>query len=280
MLILFPSKKDNNYEADIYFEIEYEIAMKIEEFSAMLFNYDDFISGNGIRLNSNKTGLCIYRGWMLSPSKYMEFYNQLFAKGIRLINSPSEYDTCHLFPNIYSDIKPYTPKCLYYKHGTKINWEMINVSFKKFMIKDYVKSAKNLSIPMFYETPVNCDEMNKYIEMFIKQRGEFYTGGIVIKEYVDLKKYFGMFTNEFRAFYMWGYLLSLSPNSNQPETCETVPIDFVNKFSTLKSNFYTVDFAELSNGQWIIIEVGDGQVSGVSTGLEYKDFYQDLLSSL
>lgn len=43
--------------------------------------------------------------------------------------------------------------------------------------------------------------------------------------------------------------------------------------------FFTVDIAKKSNGEWIIMELGDGQVSGLQ---EYniKDFYIKLIKVL
>ena len=75
---------------------------------------------------------------------------------------------------------------------------------------------------------------------------------------------------------MKGNLISVSRNSNQSENCPFVPIEFVEKFTRLKSSFYTVDFAELENGEWIIIEVGDGQVSGLSPNQYVFKFYDEI----
>ena len=44
--------------------------------------------------------------------------------------------------------------------------------------------------------------------------------------------------------------------------------------------FYTVDFAELDNGTWQIIEAGDGSVSGLSEGQDYKAFFRALYQCL
>ncbi|MDP4182678.1 MAG: ATP-grasp domain-containing protein, partial [Bacillota bacterium] len=117
--------------------------------------------------------------------------------------------------------------------------------------------------------------MNGYIEEFIKLRGTLFTNGIVVKEFVDFKKY-GPTTNEYRAFYMNGNLLTISKNSNQLDDCSKAPIEFVELFTGLNSNFYTVDFAELENGQWIVIEVGDGQVSGLSPNQYVFKFYDEI----
>jgi hypothetical protein len=49
-------------------------------------------------------------------------------------------------------------------------------------------------------------------------------------------------------------------------------MDFVNRFMNLQSNFYTVDFA-MSEGEWIVIEVGDGGVSGPAPTQDLHQLY-------
>ncbi|MBA2884932.1 ATP-grasp domain-containing protein [Clostridium beijerinckii] len=43
--------------------------------------------------------------------------------------------------------------------------------------------------------------------------------------------------------------------------------------------FFTADIAKKANGEWIIMELGDGQVSGLQD-YEVKRFYKDLINYL
>lgn len=275
--ILYPSDYFNINSIDIDYENEYQISSNMPEFDIVLYNYDNFVSGERLQTYPSNVdeGVCIYRGWMLKPDKYKELYEALKSKGLILVNNPTEYERCHLFPNSYNDIKDFTPKTKWYEDYNKINWDEINNSFKRFMVKDYVKSVKGTTFPSFFETPVDVKEMNNYIDEFIQLRGTLFTKGIVLKDYVHFKKYDEL-TNEYRAFYMKGKLLTVSRNSNQSDKCPFVPISFVEKFTRLKSNFYTVDFAELESGEWIIIETGDGQVSGLSPNQFVFKFYDEI----
>lgn len=275
--ILYPSDYFDSKSVEINYEDEYKAACGMPEFDIILYNYDEFISSGNIRFYPEEfnEGLCIYRGWMLKPDKYKELYEKLKSKGVILINDTIEYERCHLFPNSYADIKGYTPKTRWYEDYMRINWDFINSEFKKFMIKDYVKSAKGTNFPTNFETPVKQEMMKEYIDEFIRIRGALFTKGIVIKEFVDFKKYKDI-TNEYRAFFMKGKLITLSKNSNQSDNCPFVPIEFVEKFAALKSNFYTVDFAELNSGKWIVVEVGDGQVSGLSPDQYIFKFYDEI----
>ena len=277
MLFLLPADYFDIKQPDPDYATEYETICKIPEFKPILFNYDEFVYAGKVKLHPQNyyTGDCIYRGWMLNPSQYKTLYSYLSDTGIKLINTPTEYNACHIFPNVLSLIEPYTPKSLVFPNHTALDWELVNKTFTRFMVKDYVKSVKDTGFPPFFETPVAAAEMDKRIAEFIELRGNLFTGGIVLKDYVDFKQYNDT-TNEYRAFYLQGQLLSLCRNSKQPDTCRPVPHDFVNKFANLPSNYYTVDFAELADDSWIVVETGDGQVSGLSPGQFVFKYYDDV----
>uniref|UniRef100_A0A7C9JJV2 ATP-grasp domain-containing protein n=1 Tax=Muribaculaceae bacterium Z82 TaxID=2304548 RepID=A0A7C9JJV2_9BACT len=46
------------------------------------------------------------------------------------------------------------------------------------------------------------------------------------------------------------------------------------------SPFYTVDYAELADGTWTIIEAGDGQVSGLADSDDPMRFYETMATYL
>jgi len=278
MLILFPSNYDNIKQPDPDYRDEYEAVCRIPDFKIILYNYDGFAQGESIEIYPDNyfTGECIYRGWMLNPEQYTILYEFLRTRSITLINTPKQYNNCHLFPAIYPEIKQYTPKILYFEQEQPIDWDLVNNTFVRFMVKDYVKSVKGQDFPAFFETPVQPEEMNQYIDKFRELRGNLFTGGIVLKEYVELKKYGGT-TNEYRAFYLKSDLLSLSRNSNQADSCPLPPKELITRLKTLQSQYYTVDFAELLNNTWIVLETGDGQVSGISPKQWEFKYYEDML---
>ena len=44
----------------------------------------------------------------------------------------------------------------------------------------------------------------------------------------------------------------------------------------IKSNFFTMDIAKRKNGNWIIVELGDGQVAGLPDNADKDEFYDEL----
>ena len=117
------------------------------------------------------------------------------------------------------------------------------------------------------------------MEVFYKYRGSLLTGNICIKEYLDLKRYNGK-TNEFRVFYADHKIISICRNSIQPDYTAKPPEELVKKYKNLGSPYYTVDYAELSDGSWKIIEAGDGGVSGLSPEQDVEAYYRALYWAL
>lgn len=276
-IFLYPSTYFDPKQVDPDFEDEYETMHQLSKFQTCLFDYDAFISAGILKFYPSlyEKSTCIYRGWMMKPEQYRILYQTLEKRSIQLINSPAEYDACHLFPKVYALVEKFTPKAIWFPDRDDINWKMVNNNFKRFMIKDYVKSVKGSNFPTSFSTPVDEMQMRPVLDQFLELRGDLFTGGFLFKEFVELKCYTDV-TNEYRAFFLDGNLLTLSKNSNQADTCPYPPDNFVTQFRNLPSRFYTVDFAECADGNWIVLETGDGQVSGLASGQDTFIFYDKI----
>jgi hypothetical protein len=147
------------------------------------------------------------------------------------------------------------------------------------MVKDFVKSEKGTDFPKFFNSDViSEEEFSNWLKVFREYRSKLFTGGICIKEFVDLKKY-GDRTNEWRVFYMNKNIISCSKNSGQKDFSVEVPKALTDKYKNLPSTFYTVDYAELADGSWKILEAGDGQVCGLSDNQDAKAFFRAIKAS-
>lgn len=113
------------------------------------------------------------------------------------------------------------------------------------------------------------------MEVFYQYRGDLFTGGICIKEFLALKHYETK-TNEYRVYYINYEIATVSQNSGQSTYTPAPPKELLEKYKALPGCFYTIDYAELEDGSWRIIEAGDGQVSGLSETQDYEDFYRKL----
>lgn len=272
MMILFPSSYLNSRRVDEAFEREYEAALEAG-LEVTLFYQQLWDEKRELRLDSEKMGCVLYRGWMMKPEDYQIFHNRLQDRGLSLLTSPGQYETMHVFPNAYKWLEEDTPKTLFFPLHARMDVEEIRRELGEFLIKDYVKSAKNTDFPLYFDRDISQAEFDSWVERFYEIRGELLTGGILAKQYVKLKKY-GGYTNEYRVFYLQGQLISVSRNSLQPDYAAELPRSLAEKYAALPSPFYTVDYAEKEDGQWIVVEAGDGGVSGLSEGQDYEAFFR------
>lgn len=275
--LLFPSDVFDPKTVDEDMKQEYQAALDTGKFEILLFSYNDWF--NGDKLVLSVTPPCeitaIYRGWMMKPEKYTEFYSRLLQKNVRLITDPDMYSLMHQFPNVYPLIREDTAAIETFPLHEDINVEELKKRFPRFMVKDYVKSVKGTEFPACFDQSVTQEEFNRWMDVFYKYRADLLTGGICIKEFLDLKRYDGK-TNEYRVFYTNHHIGSVSRNSLQRSYTPEPPSELIEKYRFLDSVFYTIDFAELEDGQWKIIEVGDGSVSGLSDHQDYQAFFRTL----
>ena len=223
----------------------------------------------------NERRMAVYRGWMMKPEQYAKFYKLLLEKNIQLVTEPEQYQLMHIFPNIYEQLKDDTAKMEIYPLHEQINVAHVKKSFRRFMVKDYVKSVKGTNFPRYFDENITQEEFDKWMDVFYKYRGDLLTGGICIKEFLSLKHY-GDRTNEYRVFYINHEIATVSRNSAQGIYTPLPPQELIEKYKNLDSIYYTVDFAELEDGTWSIMEAGDGSVSGLSENQDYKQYFRAL----
>jgi hypothetical protein len=258
-------------------------------FDIALLDLDSLLIDDNVRFtrrSSDPSLPLLYRGWMVKPEQYRVLYNGLANLGLSAITAPGQYEALHLFPETYdrlaTDIEGRglapMPRLLAYE-GASADAAEVNGRFSAFMMKDWVKSVKGTGFPARIETPVTQERLDGLVADFVRRRRDLFTRGIVLKEYVDLARRSGR-TNEWRAFFLGGSLLSLAPNSCQGTGCPVPPKEGVAACSHLESPFYTVDFAELADGRWTVIETGDGQVSGIAEGQGAMTYYRLLAEGL
>ncbi len=279
--ILFPSSYFGINKVDEDLQAEYDAVINTGLFNVIIFGYEKWFNQGKLVLSDipkEKTA-AVYRGWMMKPDKYAEFYKMLLDNNIELITTPEEYEAMHVFPNVYEKVKEDTAKMQIYPLHSEIPVDILKNNFLRFMVKDYVKSVKGTDFPKYFESSVTQEEFNKWMEVFYKYRGNLLTGGICIKEFLNLKRY-GDKTNEFRVFYINHEIATESRNSGQMNMTKNPPIELLEKYRHLPSKYYTVDYAELDDDSWTIIEAGDGSVSGLSDNQNYEAYFRALYTCL
>lgn len=280
-IIIFPSSYFSIKRVDEELQNEYDAVLATGLFNVILFGYDEFISEGKLILNKIPSGKCtaVMRGWMMKPEQYRIFYDKLLKNNIQLITSPEEYELMHIFPNVYKYFGADTAEIKLYPLHERINVEELKQNFDRFMIKDFVKSEKGTEFPRYFDASVTQEQFDECMKIFYKYRGDLLTGGICVKEYLDLKLYNGK-TNEYRVFYANNKILTVSKNSGQENNTDELPWSLIEKYKNLPSCYYTIDYAELADGTWSVIEAGDGSVSGLSDNQDAEQYFRALHDAL
>jgi hypothetical protein len=229
----------------------------------------------------------IYRGWMLQADEYQILYQGLQQQKLHLINSPKQYLNCHYFPNSYHKIEAYTPSSIYFEVRGEVDFQDIVDKLtifegKPVIVKDYVKSEKHYwEQACFIPSSTRLTDVERVTSQFLNLRGNYLNQGLVYREFVELEPLTihsksGMpLTKEFRLFYLNGKLLTYAQYWNEGDyEGEQPDVDKFNQVATqIESNFFTMDIAKQKNASWLIMELGDGQVSGFPEPMNVDDFY-------
>jgi len=207
----------------------------------------------------------------------------LAKMGSNLINSYQQHRWIADF-EYYEHLKDYTPE-------TWDDYTFSQANEGKFIIKGRTNSRK-------YEWNKLMFASNKKQAMVIAgelmKDGLIGPQGVIYRKYIPLKTFeIGLndlpFTNEFRFFFYKEHLLShgyywssAEENVIANASISSDGIDFARKIAKIASehvNFFVLDIAEKEEGGWILIEVNDGQQSGLSENDPHV-LYQNLIKFL
>ena len=294
MRIIFCDSGFSPKEVDYMYAEEYKTA-KNQFIQTSLISFEELKKGNidaslkRVRPSEEKIS-GIYRGWMLKPSQYEMLYNSLLKKNIELINNPTEYKFCHYLPESYETIKNFTPKTTFKELKAEFKMEdfknEINVfGDKPIVIKDYVKSQKHYWKEACYiPSASDKEKANSVISKFIELQDSDLNEGLVFREYVELEELTnhsesGMpLTKEFRVFVKNREIISVFKYWDEGDYKNVEPVieAFEEIIPKIKSNFFTMDISKKKDGNWIIVELGDGQVAGLPDNADKEAFYDRL----
>ena len=279
---IFCSHPLNKKSVDEEYLEEYQAAGL--DHTCALFSYEDLENGKLSLYCEDIKGLTIYRGWMMPPHMYELFYNLLQKKGIQLINSPKEYAKYHLLPVWYSDFEGLTPFSVWNESrdiGDAL--ELTERLEGAFVVKDYVKSRKHEWYDAcFIKDISDRKETFRVINNFLNRQGENFEGGVVLRKLERLKsigshKDSGIpISEEYRVFVFKGEILISDNYWSENEEVNISEDEYIwieSIASKIESNFVTIDLARKTDGSLIIMEMGDGQVSGLQQ-IDAYEFYR------
>ena len=233
------------------------------------------------RTRFDEPGAAIYRGWMMSVEAYAALHRALAVRSIRLLTSPEEYTACHHTPESYAALQEWMPETVWVLRSEIDDSCAIKAALEPFadgpvILKDWVKSqaAGYWKEACFIPDASDTDAVGRSIARFRDLQGESLVGGLVFKKYVPLLPV-GFPAHELRCFIIDGRVVGCWPRSAEARAVGTPPRELLDSVAAhIPSSFASADFARDESGRWWLLEVGDGQVSGLPDPAAARAIFQ------
>lgn len=204
---------------------------------------------------------------------YKELEEDIECGGSKLINTHKQHRYIADMGNWYRDLVLYTPK-------TWTRLEAVPPDAYPIIIKGETNSKKFL-----WDTHMFAPTMREAVDVVSNLTNDGIIGdqSLYFRQYVPLKKYLNGFRNmpvtkEFRcfvldgqvltkAFYWSNYLDDIEQLTGELPDPKDIPAQFLQTVIDQvgkNARFYVIDVAQTEEGEWIVIELNDGQMSGLS----------------
>ncbi|HWZ93546.1 MAG TPA: ATP-grasp domain-containing protein [Polyangiaceae bacterium] len=294
-VVLFPSQPFSPREIDADFEVE-QLAAREAGLATALVDHTRIVEGAAaaaVARVPNDERVALYRGWMLKPDQYEAMHSALAARGTSLINSPQEYRTCHYLPESYSWIEGRTPRSVWIPVVGDVDFERVKAVLAPFgdraiVVKDYVKSQKHYwADACFIPRATDLSAVERVVRRFLDLQGDDLNEGLVFREFLPLQivgthPKSGMpLAAEFRIFWLDGEPISSHRYWGELTTFDRpLPFDEIRPVAArIPSRYFTMDVAFLDDGDWTIVELGDGQVAGLPSPDLAPEFFKRIAAT-
>jgi hypothetical protein len=289
MMVLFPCDPLSTRSVESDFAAEYEAARQTG-FETALLDFDALAREENVRralrfVPEGATSF-IYRGWMLKMEQYALLHEALAARGQVLVNTPSQYQLCHEIPEWVGLFEGLTPATRWIDKAD-VSESSLRALLRDFVsgpliVKDFVKSRKHEWYEAcFISDAADEDSALRVMNRFIELQAESLYGGVVLRRFVPLEQ-IGEHPRsktplgrEWRVFVKAG-AVSPIPYWGQNESEVPDLTVFGDAMSRISSNFWTMDLAHTKEDKWIVLELGDGQVSGLPEATNTEACYRFL----
>ncbi len=288
MKILFPNHPVKARLPDPDYETEFNAARETG-FECELYSLEDLRAGDAMLATrlcaaASTTGEAIlHRGWMMSDALYSALFAALVTKGYRPITPPQQYVQVHYLPNAYALLRNHTPESAWVEgkdvSGAWAKYEQLGRPAA--IVKDFVKSAKHRwNEACFIPATTERTRFDEILKAFLEARGNLFEKGIVLRRLHKLVKLADDIRGqpvheEYRLFLWRGSLLAATPAIRG-----TGPFEQLAKWEAIarqfENPFISMDIARQEDDSWLIVEVGDGGVSGLPSSIEPSAFYKAL----
>lgn len=215
----------------------------------------------------------VWIGYIPTIEYYQAIYDAGLKKNVRLVNTLEQHRTAMEFDRFYPLIADLTPKSVFIDGMSQLERIADELIFPVF-VKGAVKSNKDQGWDAVIANDLT--ELRTLVQSTM-QNAYRTRGKVIIRELVKLRTVATDVNGfpigrEYRAFvyeqdildygFYWDEYDDTYPlSSDDRESIRALAVDTARRVDV---PFVSVDLAQVESGQWIVIEIGDGQFSGLS----------------
>jgi hypothetical protein len=217
-------------------------------------------------------------------SAYKSLSDELMQFGLCLINSNSQHETASLLPHWYPKIKEYTARSVWYDTLPTAATILKDFSFPVFLKGERQTNRHNKSMSIAN----NLADLENILHYW-KQDNVLGWQRLICREFVNLEKIAEPVgdkiqpSKEFRIFLWKNRTVGIGHYWTEFEKVELTVSEkthitrLAEEISTIVAvPFLVVDVAKKADGEWIVIELNDGQESGYA-GVNKLQLWQKII---
>ncbi|TDQ54255.1 ATP-grasp domain-containing protein [Actinorugispora endophytica] len=270
--VLYPCDPLRPHLVDAHFRGEAAAARDLGAATALL-DHDALLRGDvdgAVGRVPADAGPLWYRGWMVPAPRYDALAAALASRGGALVVDAAAYRRAHELPGWYPLFAGATPRSVWCGAApgevppAGLLAELVApLGGGPGVVKDFVKSRK-------YEWEDACHvpdlrdaaRLHRVVARMVELQGGFLDGGIVVRAFEE-------FTGaEARVWWVGGEPAAVGAHPDSPGERPVPDLRDVRPLvGALGHPFVTTDLALRADGRWRVVEVGDGQVSGLPATL-------------
>lgn len=246
-----------------------------------LLDHDALLAGDAagaVARVARDSGPYWYRGWMIPSGRYAELETALEARGCALLTGASEYRRAHELPGWYAEFNGLTPRSVWYAlapgapppSAEELAGIAAPLGPGPGIVKDFVKSRKHEWHEACY-VPELADrgQLASVVRRFVELQGPFLAGGLVLRAFEPF-----VAGGEARVWWVDGEAVLVTAHPDTPGSTPVPELPSLREaVGRLGLRWVTTDLALREDGVWRVVEVGDGQVSGLPEGVEAGELF-------
>ncbi|MFF3974732.1 ATP-grasp domain-containing protein [Streptomyces rubiginosohelvolus] len=252
-----------------------------------LLDHDALLAGDAagaVARVARDSGPYWYRGWMIPSARYAELEAALGARGCTLLTDAVGYRRAHELPCWYGDFDGLTPHsvwCPMVPGAPPPSVEELAGLAAPLgpgpgIVKDFVKSRKHEWHEACYVPELgDRRRLASVVGRFVELQGDFLAGGLVLRAFEPF-----VAGGEARVWWVDGEAVLVTAHPDTPDRRPSPELPSVREaVGRLGLRWVTTDLALREDGVWRVVEVGDGQVSGLPAGAGTGDLFTALATA-